>query len=464
MENPLEKSLESFKWWKYSPSIHITMHNMKDHMEKALTHNQENMENKNLLNFLDKMIVLDQTDSMHSRAEECYNQLKMRESEYIGTQMEKKYWEAMSLFLFHTGQFKVIWDGDIQKSKQYFLEAYETAKKGSDIWWLAYMEGTCHYLNGDVQWVKWAIKNAWSNAQLLRWFTSGLKKRGAPDYEEDYIRFVIWKLSFRSLDTEIIMMKRLQWGQTNLVYVLELKWGKKVVLKLWENLTREAEFFWFISEHHVPQFPKLLEVSKWGKALLLEFKKGINGKEIVDHISESNWKTLWNELWESLQKLHTTKKVMNNSDKAQSIKSMIDYLSVESKIFDQNKYDQELKKLEKLLSQSDIPFVMLHGDFSPHNCLFEKNGNDEYSLSTILDPSGRVAYGVNFFDVVYIFNTRWNKNKDQFMRWFLEKYPIDMYHPLFLQFEKVMRMYLTEIYSVMGDVKSAENIMKKIYR
>lgn len=249
---------------------------------------------------------------------------------------------------------------------------------------------------------------------------------------------------------------------TNKVYLIELEWWEKVVMKIGDNLSREADFFWFVSKNKIEPFPRLLDVEESWKILIFEFKKWINWKDIVDWLNTLNWVSLWNEFWEILNNLHSVSIDIDNEKKQKSIKEMLDYLSVKSKLFGQSEYDNEINKLRELLLVSNQKFVMLHWDFSPHNCLFKTNEEWLHSISTVLDPSGRVSYWVSYFDVAYLLNTRWNKNKEQLRKWFIEKYPINFTDPLFIQFEKVMKMYLVEIYSAIGDEVSSKEIIKTI--
>ena len=241
--------------------------------------------------------------------------------------------------------------------------------------------------------------------------------------------------------------------------LITLDWGEKVVLKEWDELSREHAFYSFISDHSIAWFPRLIEADRSWKSLLLSYCEGINGKEVVDSILASNWVSIWRHLWTILHELHAVSTPLSDEQKNIWIQEMLDYMSVDSKIFDQIAYDLELNRLQKMISKTSQPFVMLHGDFSPHNCLFYKNEHGEYRISTVLDPSARVTYGVKYFDIAYLLNTRWNRNTSETRAWFLESYPIDLSDPLFLQFEKIMRMYLAEIYSIMWDARSAENML-----
>lgn len=268
------------------------------------------------------------------------------------------------------------------------------------------------------------------------------------------VDYVLWK--------KIIDRKVLTWGLTNKVYLLELEWRETVVMKVWSELFREAEFFEFVSNNKITAFPKLLEVCQGWKVLIFEFKKWVNGKDVADSLDGPNWQKLWAEFWKILNQIHSVRTCINGRNRWKSIDEMINYLLVQPKIFEQQEYSYELIKLHDLMQKSHRDLVMLHWDFSPHNCLFDRSDDWQYSISAVLDPSARVSTWINFFDIVYLFNTRWNKNKEQLMRGFLTTYPLDLTNPLFVQFDKVMRMYLAEIYFAMWDNESSEDIIKRL--
>lgn len=270
------------------------------------------------------------------------------------------------------------------------------------------------------------------------------------------IKDIVWK------DTRYI--NELSWWLTNKVYLVELLDWQKVVVKIWNDLTREAEFFGCISKYATNTqmlFPKLLD-QKWNDILIIEYKEGINWKDIVDDISENNRYHIWKTLGQNMKILHDIK-ITNNIDKLLEIEKMIDYLSTETKIFDQNTYNQELTNLKDQLQQTNKQFVLLHGDFSPHNCLFIKdNIKSNTYVSAILDPSGRVWRWINYFDITYLMNTRWNKNKIQLKKWFEEVYKVNQDDILYTWVEKIMKMYLAEIYNIMWDQEGSKNILNTL--
>lgn len=186
------------------------------------------------------------------------------------------------------------------------------------------------------------------------------------------------------------------------------------------------------------------------KTIILEFKKWENGQYIK--ISDKNWEKLWENFWEKLKNLHKNKIKLTTAEREKEIDNMINYFDIWKKdlTFFKDIFDIEKKKLKDLLKKDNEDFVINHWDLSPHNCLFKKDNNGMYYISTILDPSWRAWYWSKYFDITYLFNTRHNKNKELLKKWFLKKYKIDDNSELFLQFDKVMKMYLKELYNLMG--------------
>lgn len=150
--------------------------------------NQESQENE-LIDFLEQIFRLDQKTPSRTNASECYKKLKSRERDFIGTEIEKEYWNKLSLELFHLGQTEAIKNQNTQ-AKEYFLEAQEAAKKGIDDAWLAYIEGTLFYLENNITGIKQTINRIAdkfpANIRILQSFIKGLKERGYPNYEKDY--------------------------------------------------------------------------------------------------------------------------------------------------------------------------------------------------------------------------------------------------------------------------------------
>lgn len=271
------------------------------------------------------------------------------------------------------------------------------------------------------------------------------------DWSAKRTRYLLWK--------RVISWRIMVWWLTNKVYLVDLEWWENVVIKMGADLSREVKFWWFVTNNEDSLFPKLLEGKPWDNRLVLEYREWKNGKEVVDFMSEDDCERMWEQFWKVLRRLHSKPLHLSSEERNTWKEMMIAYLAVQAQLFSQAGYDKELDILREMLSLSKKDFVVLHWDYSPHNCLFEKDKQGGYYISTILDPSGRVDYGVDYFDVVYLFNTRWNRNKEQLKKWFLSEYHIDTLDPLFVQAERVMRMYLAEVYFCMGDIDSVENIM-----
>ncbi len=259
---------------------------------------------------------------------------------------------------------------------------------------------------------------------------------------------------------EITDIKQLSWGLTNQVYLVQLKDWEKVVVKVWDDLQREIDFFWYMANIDT-LFPKLID-TKWNNVLIIEYKEGKNWKEVVNNINEDNRYTIWLQLGYAIKKLHSINMPLG-IDKKNEIQKMIDYLSLDNvQIFDQTAYNKNLEQLRACLNKSSSKFILLHGDFSPHNCLFIEDRSG-YHISAILDPSGRVWRWANYFDIAYLMNTRWNKNKSQLKKWFEKEYRVDRDGEFYASVEKTIKMYLAEIYKSMWDIESSKKIVDTLW-
>jgi len=249
------------------------------------------------------------------------------------------------------------------------------------------------------------------------------------------------------------ILKLLEWGKTNLVLLAENKYWEKVIIKKVKSennsLQREIDFYWYIANSDIEWFPKLLDYDTDWKTIIMEFKEWKNWQYI--YIPNKNWEKLWEDFGEKLQNLHKNKIRLTSIERENAIENVINYFNIwkEDLNFFKDTFDIEKEKLKVLLKKDNEDFVMIHWDFSPHNCLFKNDNDWIYYISTILDPSLRVWYGSKYLDITYLFNTRHNKNKEFLKKWFFKKYKINNNSEIFLQFDKVMKMYLKEIYNLM---------------
>lgn len=138
-----------------------------------------------LRNFLEVIFKLDQSTPDRSNAEECYQRLFSKQNEFVGSAVEVEYWNAVSLELFHMAQLQAH-NENSEQARNYFSKALEAAKKGFSDEWLAYIEGTIYYLDNNQAGLKQVLNRANQNIHVLQRFLVGLKKRGAPNYKEDY--------------------------------------------------------------------------------------------------------------------------------------------------------------------------------------------------------------------------------------------------------------------------------------
>lgn len=157
---------------------------MRDVPDRGHHPESGNRENE-LRDFLKKIFELDQSTPHRSNAEECYQRLLSRQDEFVRSAIESEYWNALSLVLFHMGQIEAH-NENSEKARDHFAKSSEAATKGFSDEWRAYVEGTIHYLDNDPASLEQVMHNADDNIQVLQRFLSGLKKRGAPNYKEDY--------------------------------------------------------------------------------------------------------------------------------------------------------------------------------------------------------------------------------------------------------------------------------------
>lgn len=139
---------------------------------------------RELREFLDEILELDQSDSEHSNAETCYNMLLSRQDEFIGSSVEAKYWNAVSFELFHIAQSAAY--NNIDQSRKFFSQSLDAAKKGISYEWLMYVQGTLYYLENNQAGLNQVIDEAGQNKDVLQRLLDGLSKRGEPNYKEDY--------------------------------------------------------------------------------------------------------------------------------------------------------------------------------------------------------------------------------------------------------------------------------------
>lgn len=236
---------------------------------------------------------------------------------------------------------------------------------------------------------------------------------------------------------KILHIKTLSGGLTNMVYSVETQWWK-YVLKIWEWLVREQEFF--AVANNIPLVPKMLEFFTFGnqQAILMEYKSGINGKNAFDKIQD--WKYIWKQMWSALRQLHANIHTKTHEAQDEVIGSVLEYLSWGNK-------KSDMEKLEKILWDKNMDIVSLHGDFSPHNCLFNQDETWKYEVSAVFDPSGRITKWPAMFDIFYVLNNRWVKDKESFKKWFLEWYgEIDFKSEEYQMLTKVFTVYLETLY------------------
>ncbi len=95
--------------------------------------------------------------------------------------------EQQSLDFFHEGQTLAA-SGEVEGALTKIEESLGLARNNNDPEWVAYLEGTSAYLNGDLEKIKSLVFRAGENALILASLVKGLEDRGTVDYEEDYCK------------------------------------------------------------------------------------------------------------------------------------------------------------------------------------------------------------------------------------------------------------------------------------
>jgi len=111
--------------------------------------------------------------------------LLAREKEFIGTHIEKFFWNSVSLESFHIAQTMAL-NGNLTDVKIFLLQALEAAKKAFSSEWLVYVKGTKYYFDGDIEGLRQEIPNSGDNRIVLERLLKGLISRGSIDYKKDY--------------------------------------------------------------------------------------------------------------------------------------------------------------------------------------------------------------------------------------------------------------------------------------
>jgi len=138
-----------------------------------------------LAQFLDDIFKLDQIDPNRIHATECLKMLLEREQDFIGTPLEKSFWNAVSLESFHIAQQKAF-KGNLKDVKHFLNQSLEAAQKGVSDEWLSYIRGTKCYFDGDMDGLQKEISKGGMGKDILRRLYIGFKKRRSVNYSEDY--------------------------------------------------------------------------------------------------------------------------------------------------------------------------------------------------------------------------------------------------------------------------------------
>ena len=128
----------------------------------------------------------------HENAPQCLIELREIKDDFMNSELEDAYWNAVSIEYFHCAQ-AAAHIGDLQTAIVSINSALEAAKNidsefyndsGSD--WIPYLESTLAYLQGNIEHVKELVDTCSLNRETVTRLLHGLKKRGTPNYAEDY--------------------------------------------------------------------------------------------------------------------------------------------------------------------------------------------------------------------------------------------------------------------------------------
>jgi len=111
--------------------------------------------------------------------------LMERRHEFVGTALEKAFWNSVSLEAFHMTQNEAMRDNS-GETLIMLEKAYEASQKGLSREWESYVKGTLCYFKNDIEGLKREIPNSGDNQITLRRLLNGLLERGAADYKRDY--------------------------------------------------------------------------------------------------------------------------------------------------------------------------------------------------------------------------------------------------------------------------------------
>ncbi len=137
-----------------------------------------------------QLIEFDQSTPSRELAKDNVDFLKDKEVvdfvQTLNPEVVKGYHRLLSFFEFHVAQ--QLANKNTEEAKEFFQNSLEDAKQGgSKDDWLAYIEGTLLYINGQT--IPEDIIDRVTeprNAKILKRFNNGLRERNGPDYDKDY--------------------------------------------------------------------------------------------------------------------------------------------------------------------------------------------------------------------------------------------------------------------------------------
>ena len=139
-----------------------------------------------LAKFLKDIFKMDQSDPGRSHAPECLQLLLDKKNDFLGTPLEKFFWNSVSLEAFHIAQNEAL-NKSSDGVKKYLSQSIHAAQKGISDEWFSYVNGTKCYFEGDMNGLRKEIsKTKGANMKILTNLLSGYSKRGHVNYSEDY--------------------------------------------------------------------------------------------------------------------------------------------------------------------------------------------------------------------------------------------------------------------------------------
>lgn len=149
---------------------------------------------------LQGIFAADQSNRNRSKASALYAELQSMRDEYLGTNVEPDYHNALSLEVFHMGQTDCLDRDNVAAGRKNFQLALGHAEDQikaveriwgtvhmSYTWWRDYVAFTIAYLDNDVSEARRLAELAKCSDKTIPRMLAGLVAHGGPDYKRDYM-------------------------------------------------------------------------------------------------------------------------------------------------------------------------------------------------------------------------------------------------------------------------------------